>query len=595
MNSKNRIKSLLLVSSLALASMFCNAIGSDEEPESTKTAFYGTIKEVFGTVLIQRNGVSDPENAEVDQKILIGDQVFTLSGSRARMDLTNDTIIRINSNSNFTLTSIEDTSSGLFAELNLKIGEIWVILNGGSLNVDTPSGVASVRGSFLQVSVKPNGGIVEITCLEGECSVGNGAGTLNLIAGQTAKVTNFNSPPKPGKMSDDDVNDWLAANPEATNVIIPLTKTVAASKDDDLPQLETATQTPTATESFIEPTTVSANTATSTPSPTNINCGPYVAYDLWIGYIVQDGDTLEMLADNYQVPLAAFQEANCMGDTTFIKEGYHIYVPDKITVTPTITPSNTPTNTPAATAVPAATSTFTPTVTPTNSPAEFQNVSSPTGTLADCNNDYSIDVSEPDGVASVKLMYAWNDDTIASPSYKGLTQNSSFPNTYEGTINIDTYNSPAFSPTPADDIYYRFKVTDSQGSFSYYPDLGSSALTYSDALECGSPTTVNSLTAPADTSTIAACDQNYSVTVTDPDIVVKVKLVYSIDDDTFASPTYEIFTETIAGVQYDLASYTIEPTSGEVVYWRLNIYDTTGDLINEPNTGSYSFTSITCP
>ncbi|MEK6220845.1 MAG: DUF3048 C-terminal domain-containing protein, partial [Chloroflexota bacterium] len=100
----------------------------------------------------------------------------------------------------------------------LDFGKIWVILNGGQMNVDTESGVASVSGSYMSVEKTADG--VSITCLEGTCVLGEGDNKIVLTEGQTAKVTGvYGLLEDDGPMTDEEVQAWLENNPEAAFVI----------------------------------------------------------------------------------------------------------------------------------------------------------------------------------------------------------------------------------------------------------------------------------------------------------------------------------------------------------------------------------------
>ncbi len=107
------------------------------------------------------------------------------------------------------------------------------------------------------------------------------------------------------------------------------------------------------------------------PPPTAIPCGPPPG---WVYYIVQPGDTLYSLSRAYGVSVPALQQANCMGNSTTIRVGQKLYVPN---VTPAFTPTFTPepTKTPVPSATPPPTG-IPPTRTPTAIPP------SPTGTAA---------------------------------------------------------------------------------------------------------------------------------------------------------------------------------------------------------------------
>ena len=142
------------------------------------------------------------------------------------------------------------------------------------------------------------------------------------------------------------------------------------------------THTPTHTErpnntDTPEPT---LTTAKVTPVP----CGQPHGWGL---YYVQPGDTLYHLGMIFNTTVYALQEANCLGNSTYIYAGQQLYVPVPPTRTPTDTPTDLPTvphktstktatNIPIFTIAPTATRTptqgpthtYTPTRTPTSTP-----------------------------------------------------------------------------------------------------------------------------------------------------------------------------------------------------------------------------------
>lgn len=178
----------------------------------------------------------------------VGGQVRTGDDGRARLDLSTGTRVRVAPSSLFTLASNVQQGETLNTRFQLDLGRIWIILNGGSAEVTAPSGVASVRGSYLMVALLPEGG-VRITCLEGTCGLSNASGSVSLSNGQSAIITDANLPPQVGQMTPEDFQDWLDNNPEAALVMEP-----------------TAIPTATATSTPLPPPTP---TATSTPLPTS--------------------------------------------------------------------------------------------------------------------------------------------------------------------------------------------------------------------------------------------------------------------------------------------------------------------------------------
>jgi LysM repeat protein len=129
------------------------------------------------------------------------------------------------------------------------------------------------------------------------------------------------------------------------------------------------------------------------PTLTPIPCGPPPG---WIyGYIVQAGDTLYHIAQQFYTTPSALQQANCKGNSTYLRVGERLWVPNVATRTPgvtlipdfsTPTPSEIPTtealtetpvpatSTPLPSETPLPTNTLVPTLTasptafPTNTP-----------------------------------------------------------------------------------------------------------------------------------------------------------------------------------------------------------------------------------
>lgn len=114
----------------------------------------------------------------------------------------------------------------------------------------------------------------------------------------------------------------------------------------------------TGTVLFLPP---AALTATSAPlaSATPARCGPPAD---WISYLVKSQDTLFRISLDYGISVPQLQLANCMGNSTFLRVGDSIYVPNVITRTPDYSPTPTGTKVPTQTSTP---ETVVPTVTPT--------------------------------------------------------------------------------------------------------------------------------------------------------------------------------------------------------------------------------------
>ncbi|HEX2696896.1 MAG TPA: hypothetical protein VHM28_04260 [Anaerolineales bacterium] len=194
--------------------------------DSTVPFLSATISDVSGRVSSKQAGDKDFSNASLGTVLQPLGQVKTLDDGRARLDLSSGTIVRVAPSSLFTLESNTPVQDGLSTVLNLDLGKLFIILNGGSLDVKTPSGVASVHGSYMMVSIDPYFQTTIITCLEGHCSAENPAGTIYLTTGQKG-ILYFSSngkftKPIITKMTQDDYNTWAINSPESKTLMSSL-------------------------------------------------------------------------------------------------------------------------------------------------------------------------------------------------------------------------------------------------------------------------------------------------------------------------------------------------------------------------------------
>jgi hypothetical protein len=245
---------------LLLLSLLVSACG----PKATTIPpLNAALSELQGTVLAKQSGQADFTRVSGGFVLQQNGQLQTGDDGRVRLDLSTGTIIRISHSSLFTLVSnTPNSSNSLSSNFKLDIGQIFIILNSGSADVQTPSGVASVRGSYLMVQVVEGGG-VKLTCLEGNCNIKNDSGDFPLTTGQSAFILNANTAPFVQTMSDAEVQQWLNDNPEAT-VVVP---TLTAPADTNTPEA-------TATKTEVTPTDTSEPTATDTAAPTATSVTP---------------------------------------------------------------------------------------------------------------------------------------------------------------------------------------------------------------------------------------------------------------------------------------------------------------------------------
>ena len=131
------------------------------------------IGEIENDVSIKRTAETAFEKAFVNDEVKVNAQVKTSEDSRSRIDLSSGTVIRISPNSLFILEENYVEEKDLLTRIKIETGRIWIVLSGGSLEVETPSGLAGVRGSYMSTGYDPESGDVRITCLEGHCAAEN--------------------------------------------------------------------------------------------------------------------------------------------------------------------------------------------------------------------------------------------------------------------------------------------------------------------------------------------------------------------------------------------------------------------------------------
>lgn len=146
--------------------------------------------------------------AELGQRLRSGNLVATSPNTRAAIRFTDDgSLVRLNPNSRLQVTS--DGDGGALAKtLELEFGELWARVTeqdeGSSFQVETPSGVAAVVGTDLYVRVDQDGTTTVIT-LDGAVSFFNGAGTVEVPAGNRAVATSSDAAARVAEVDEDEI------------------------------------------------------------------------------------------------------------------------------------------------------------------------------------------------------------------------------------------------------------------------------------------------------------------------------------------------------------------------------------------------------
>ncbi|MBM4424177.1 MAG: LysM peptidoglycan-binding domain-containing protein [Chloroflexi bacterium] len=246
--------------------------------------------------------------------ISAGGQVRTGVNSRARIDLSEGAVVRLAADTVFTLEALTESGGGPFALVSIELGKIWVSLTGGSLQVVTPVGSASVRGSFAIFQYipgnpdDPSDDTLILDCIEGLCSAQSGA--IDEQAGNLERIVLGNGGQVVARvtLTGEDAQNFILNNPEVGEAIVA-TLTAAAPA----PQAAAPTET-------------SAPAAQATPSPT-VAAPPATPVPIIGQHLLIGGETLFCIGRAYGVLPGAIAEANGLGPESFVYPGQVLVIP----------------------------------------------------------------------------------------------------------------------------------------------------------------------------------------------------------------------------------------------------------------------------
>jgi hypothetical protein len=191
------------------------------------------------------------QSAAVGEQVAVGGGVRTGEDSRARLDISDGTVLRLGANTEFELAALSPEPTDATTRFNLTVGKVWArvtqALGGGSFEIEAASGTATVRGSHMSVEFFSANGHMIVTCLEGECRLTSTTGQFtDLNAGEQSEIPAFGEDPTPPQTIDAaQKEDWEQEVPEARDLVA--TVTPGPPPTDTPTATSTPTQTPTLT------------------------------------------------------------------------------------------------------------------------------------------------------------------------------------------------------------------------------------------------------------------------------------------------------------------------------------------------------------
>jgi hypothetical protein len=157
-----------------------------------------------------------------------GSELVTLSGAvRAGrsllVQLDGGSQIVFSAGSVFTISEFGADPANAKTRVQLDMGEVYVALKGGSLDVITPSGSASVTGSLLGITLVPGSTELVATCMEGVVKLQREGVEVIVPPGQRAAVSNENpAPAVGGAMAPAELAGWAVNVTESIQVMTSL-------------------------------------------------------------------------------------------------------------------------------------------------------------------------------------------------------------------------------------------------------------------------------------------------------------------------------------------------------------------------------------
>jgi len=295
-----------------------NATTSGSGPERT-----AVLQEIDGSVEA-RPTVSDAwAPAKLGIQLVEGSQIRTGADGHALIELTEGSKIRLGPETTVAINILNPYLDSLLTSLAMDAGQVWVLLNDGALDVETPGGIASARSAYLSVAYDAGESDLSISCLQGTCSFE----TVFIPGGHKLEHAGHNTSPEPMALAD--FGEWGVQVPEATQLAFLATEAVAQG-NATLPVMPTTTPSaspvPTTPPPPDQPTEANP-TPSPVPSRTPIPPTPIPPLPIIGRHLVGASETLFCIARGYGVLPAAIAQANGLITPFTVYPGQTLKIP----------------------------------------------------------------------------------------------------------------------------------------------------------------------------------------------------------------------------------------------------------------------------
>jgi LysM repeat protein len=331
---------------IALALAACNRtlilLPTDESgpntppPDKQRVAL---VVEASGQADVRANADAEWSEAKSGAALAQASQVRTGADGRMLLRLTEGTKIRVGPDTTFAFSLLNPFPENLLTTLALDEGRVWVLLNGGAMDIEMLGGNfrASARASYMSVDYDADAGQLLVTCLQGTCYFND----IEIPANY--KLVNAESNIEPEAMSFADYGEWGVNVPEATQLAYLATEAIVQGSAT-MPVVPTDTPSPTeepsATPTLLpdEPSrTPAPPTATATPAPPTATPRttfptftpiPYTPAPVIGRHVVLAGETLFCIARGYGVLPFAIAQANSLPVPYTVFPGQTLNIPE---------------------------------------------------------------------------------------------------------------------------------------------------------------------------------------------------------------------------------------------------------------------------
>ena len=190
------------------------ACGSDPESAQNQEAEV-TVQEIVNRVEVNALHPETNEPTFVDlqlgQYLQTGNLVKTHENSTTRVDISMQGFSRVSRTNPKTIWQLGRFALDGKAVIELQEGKIFIFDDDDGdehwpLQIETPAGTASARGTWMAVAFDPNSGTVQVQCLRGVCELENDFGYQVFTNEHAVAATAFSVPTVPVPMEQPEID-----------------------------------------------------------------------------------------------------------------------------------------------------------------------------------------------------------------------------------------------------------------------------------------------------------------------------------------------------------------------------------------------------